>query len=38
MALFMETMFPYKNNFNRAGNSTSKIGKIFEYFEVYLHF
>ena len=38
MALFMETMFPYKNNFNRAGNSTTKIDEIFEYFEVYLPF
>ena len=35
MALFMETMFSYKNNFNREGNSTTKIDKNFE---VYLHF
>ena len=37
MALFMETMFPYKNNFNRAANSTTKFDEIFVYFEVYLH-
>ena len=32
----METMFPYRNNFNRAGNSTTKIDENFVNFEVYL--
>ena len=30
----METMFPDKNNFNREGNSTTKIDEIFVYFEL----